>query len=83
MWPYKFLNALPKLTKPKLFRRNVNPIQDELFQGCSQMKGDLKRPTFPITDHIYHTMIKLSTVIPYLKKTQKLYESRDTTLEFC
>ena len=28
-------------------------------------------------------MMNLGTVIPYLKKIQKLYESRDTPLEFC
>ena len=29
------------------------------------------------------TMMKLGTVIPYLKKMQKIYESRDTSPEFC
>ena len=33
--------------------------------------------------HTYPTMMKLGTGIPYLKKIQKLYESRDTPLEFC
>ena len=28
-------------------------------------------------------MMKLGTVIPYPKKIEKLYESRDTSLEFC
>ena len=32
--------------------------------------------------HTYHTMMKLCTVIPYLKKIKKQYESRDTVLEF-
>ena len=32
---------------------------------------------------IYPTMMKLGTVIPYLKKIQKIYESRDTPPEFC
>ena len=32
--------------------------------------------------HTYPTMMKLGTVIPYLKKIQKIYESRDTPLEF-
>ena len=31
----------------------------------------------------YPTIMKLGTVIPYLKKFQKLYESRDTPFEFC
>ena len=33
--------------------------------------------------HTYPTMMKLDTVIPYPKKIQKIYESRDTPLEFC
>ena len=33
--------------------------------------------------HTYPTMIKLGTVIPYLRKTEKIYKSRDTSLEFC
>ena len=31
----------------------------------------------------YPTMITLGTVIPYLKKIQKISESRDTLPEFC
>ena len=31
--------------------------------------------------HTYPTMMKLGTVIPYLKKIQKLYELRDTPME--
>ena len=33
--------------------------------------------------HTSPIMMKLGTVIPYLKKIQKLYELRDTPLEFC
>ena len=33
--------------------------------------------------HTYPTTMKLGTVIPYPKKIQKIYESRDTPLEFC
>ena len=33
--------------------------------------------------HIYPTMMILGTVIPYLKKIQKIYESHDTPPEFC
>ena len=31
----------------------------------------------------YATMIKLGTVIPCLRKIQKMYKPRDTSLEFC
>ena len=33
--------------------------------------------------HTYPTMMKLGTVVPYLKKFQKLYESHDAPLGFC
>ena len=33
--------------------------------------------------HTYPIMIKLGTVIPYLKNIQKIYKTRDTTLVFC
>ena len=33
--------------------------------------------------HRYPTMMKFGTVIPCLKKIQKIYESRDTHPEFC
>ena len=59
-----------------------NPIQDGLFRGCSRMGGAKKAP-LPKICHTYPTMMKLDTVIPYPKKIQKIYESRDTPLEFC
>ena len=37
----------------------------------------------PKISHTYPTMIKLGTVIPYLRKIQKIYKSCDTSLEFC
>ena len=60
-----------------------NPIQDGLFCGCSRMGAEARKPTLPKICHTYSTMIKLGTVIPYLKKIPKIYESRDITLEFC
>ena len=33
--------------------------------------------------HTYPTIMKPSTVIPYLKKIKKIYEPLDTPLEFC
>ena len=41
------------------------------------------RSTLPKICHTYLTVMKLGTVIPYLKKTQKIYESRDTPLDLC
>ena len=42
-----------------------------------------KRPPLPKIWHTYPTMMNLGTVIPYLKKNQKIYQSRDTHPEFC
>ena len=43
--------------------------------------GGKKAPILKIC-HTYPTIMKLGTFIPYLKKTQEIYESRDTSLEF-
>ena len=53
------------------------------FGAAHGWGGEIPPPPLPKTCHTYPTMIKLGTVIPYLKKTQKLYKSRDTSLEFC
>ena len=47
-----------------------NPIQDGSFWDCSRGWGAQKGP-IPKICHIYLTMMKLGTVIPYLKKIQK------------
>ena len=39
-------------------------------------------PLFKIC-HTDPTTMKLGTFIPYLRKTQKIYKSRDASLEFC
>ena len=60
-----------------------NLIQDGLFRGCSGMRGGgrvAKMPLFPKICHTYPTMMELGTVLPYLKKIQNIYESRDTFL---
>ena len=48
-----------------------------LFGAAHGWGGEQKAPPLPKICHTYPTMMKLGTVIPYLKKTQKLYESRD------
>ena len=45
-------------------------IQDGSFRGCSRT-AESQKDLIPKTSHTYPTMMKLSTVIPYLKKTQK------------
>ena len=42
-----------------------------------------KGPPLPKICHTYPTTMKFGTVIPYPKKIQKIYESRDTPLVFC
>ena len=59
----------------------LNPLQDGHFWGCSRMgEGGKKHPSLPKICHTYPTMMKLSTVIPYLKKIQKIYKSHETSL---
>ena len=42
-----------------------------------------KKASLLVICHTYPKMMKLGTIIPYPKKIQKIYESRDTPLEFC
>ena len=42
-----------------------------------------KGPPLSKICHTYPIMMKLGRGIPYLKKIQKLFESRDTHPEFC
>ena len=60
----------------------INPIQDGLFRGCSRMGGAFLAP-LPKIRYTYPAIMKLDTVIPYLRKIQKVYKSRYTFLEFC
>ena len=46
------------------------------------MRGP-NRPTLPKICHTYPTMMKLGTIIPYLKRIREIYGSRETCLEFC
>ena len=45
-------------------------------------EGGKKVPPLHTICHTHPTIVKLGTVIPYLKKIQKTYESDDTILEF-
>ena len=51
--------------------------------GAAHGWAGLKRPRLPKICRTYPTMMKLGAVIPCLKKIQKIYESRDTPLDFC
>ena len=56
----------------------------EHFRGCSRMgEGGGQKASLPKICDTYATIMKLGTVIPYLEKIQKIYESLDTPSEFC
>ena len=61
--------------------RYLTLFKMDLF-GAAHGWGAGKKTPFLNICHTYPTMMKLSTVIPYIKKIQKTYESRDTPLEF-
>ena len=62
--------------------KTIYPIQDGLFRGCSRM-GEAFLPPLPKIRHTYPTVMKLGTVITYLRNIQKMYKSRDTFIDFC
>ena len=64
-------------------------IQHRSFRTCLRMEGGGgqggKNAPIPMICHIYPTMMKLGTLILYVKKIRKIYKykSRDTALKFC
>ena len=52
-----------------------------LFGAAHGWRGE--KAGSPNTHHAYPTMLKLATIIPYLKKIQKIYKERDTPIDFC
>ena len=65
---------------------NINPIQDGLFGVAHGWEGGgrgrTKSPHLSKICHTYPTLMKIGTVISYLKMIQKTHRSRDTPLEF-
>ena len=53
------------------------------FGAAHGRGGGAKSHPLPKICHTYPAMMKLCTVIPYLKKIQKRNESPDTPFEFC
>ena len=53
------------------------------FFGAAHGWDGAQKAPLPKICHTYPAMMKLSTVIPYLKKIQKLYESRDKLIDLC
>ena len=62
----------------------LNTISLNLFRMGLFRAADGWRRGIPFTKvcHIYPTIMKLATVIPYLKKIEKIYESHDTSPKF-
>ena len=54
-----------------------------IFGAAHGWGGGGKRTPSLKSVNTYPTMMKLGRVIPYLKKTQKIYQSSDMSLEFC
>ena len=71
---------LRKVKQKTRCSRDSNPIQDRPFRSCSRMKGEggggcknllhIIWAPLPKICHIYLTMMKLGTGIPYLKRSQ-------------
>ena len=92
-------SSLLKQNSVVKFVDKVNPFQDGSFSCCLRMGAKSPLPPPPPAPpththththtqltkicHTYPTMIKLGTVITYLKKIQKICKSRGTPLEFC
>ena len=51
--------------------------------GAAHGWGGGKKASLPKISHTYLAIMKLGTVISYLKKIRKIFESRDTPLAFC
>ena len=77
-WMIFFITATCKVCLLFCIRKkiHINSIQDGLFWGCW-------KASFPKICHTYLTKMQLGTVIFYLNKVQKLYESGDACFKYC
>ena len=57
------------------------PIQGGPFRDCSRTGSSQKG--LPKICYTFPILMKLGTVIPYLRKIQKLHIARDTALDLC
>ena len=72
--------SLFNLSNCELDNFSFNPIQDGLFWSCLRIWGRGFLAPVPKICHTYPTMMKFGTVVPYLRKIQRIYKSRDTSL---
>ena len=54
-----------------------------IFGAAHVSGGGGGKATLPKICRRYPTVMKLGTVTPYLRNMQKIYETRDTPIEFC
>ena len=84
MQPYAICRLQIASLRKKIPFKSNSPLT--LFRmglfGAAHGWGVKRLPLSKIC-HTYPKIMKLGTVIPYLKKTQKIYESHNTSLEFC
>ena len=77
-----FSRILTNMSKQKLAISKLTLFRMDLFGAARGWEGGQKGP-LPEISHTYPTVMKLGTVIPYLKKIQKIYKPRETPLAFC
>ena len=67
-----------------LLKQILTLFRMDIFGAAHGLRGGggAKRPPLLNVCHTYPTMMTLHTVIPYLNKIQKIYESNDTPIEF-
>ena len=79
----KVFYASVKQRIPNAFSLSLTLLKIGLFGADHGLGGGCTKAPLPKICHTYPTMMKLSTVIPFLKGIQKVYESRKTHPEFC
>ena len=81
LWKDNFLKPRYYVTLIDV-EKNLTLFRRGLFMAAHD-RGRGKKTFFPKIFQIYSTMVKLGTVIPYLKKMQQIFKSRGMFLEFC
>ena len=76
------INYLKKILLPKSKPKQLTLFRMDFFGAARGWEGPKSFP-LPKIRHTYVTVMKLRIVIPYLRKIQKIYESCNSTLEFC
>ena len=67
----------------KTVKNTLTLFRVSIFGAAQGWAGEAKRSPLPKICHTYPTMMRPGTVVLYVKKIEKIYELRDTPLEFC